>query len=67
MPPSPGRARRESSATLVASTSVGFSVPSMKPVRSRSWWYGQPTISLASAATAGERRDDRRERSKTTS
>ena len=34
----------------VASTSVGFSVPSMNPVRSRSWWYGQPTVSSTSVA-----------------
>ena len=41
---SPGRPAG-TRATAVASTRVGFSVPSMKPVRSRSWWYGQPTIS----------------------
>ncbi len=37
-------------ATLAASTRLGFSVPSMKPVRSRSWWYGHPTISCTSVA-----------------
>ena len=47
------------SATDAASTSVGFSVPSMKPVRSRSWWYGQPTISCASARDAGKAHGDR--------
>src|SRR4051794_16933934 len=38
------------SATDVASTTDGFSEPSSKPVRSRSWWYCQPTTSCASAA-----------------
>ena len=56
-PPSPGEPGG-TSATAVASTSVGFSVPSMKPVRSRSWWYGQPTISLASSATSASAVDD---------
>ena len=66
MPPSPG-SPAGMTATVVASTSVGFSVPSMNPVRSRSWWYGQPTISLASVACPASADDDARDRSNTTS
>ena len=40
------------SATSGASISVGFSVPSMKPVRSRSCRYGQLEVSSATVASA---------------
>jgi hypothetical protein len=65
-PPSPGDPGGMM-ATVVALTSDGFSVPSMKPVRSRSWWYGQPTVSLASSAMSASAMTTVRDRSNTTS
>ena len=61
VPPSPGLPSGTST-NPGASISVGFSVPSMKPVRSRSCWYGQLDVSSAivaspaSAAIAAARR-----------
>src|SRR6266545_916529 len=39
-------------ASWLGTGSVGFSVPSMNPVRSRSWRYGQLEVSSASEATS---------------
>jgi len=54
-------------AASVASTSVGVSVPSRNPVRSRSRWYGQPTISFSSVACDPSAATTPRETSNTTS
>ena len=49
VPPAPGSPSGTSTVDG-ASTSVGFSLPSMKPVRSRSCWYGQLEVSSATVA-----------------
>src|SRR6266511_4486838 len=43
---------RPMTASWLGTGSVGFSVPSMNPVRSRSWRYGQLEVSSASEATS---------------
>ena len=50
VPPAPGLPSGTSTSPG-ASISVGFSVPSMKPVRSRSCWYGQLEVSSATVAS----------------
>ena len=64
--PSPG-SPEGTRATDVASTMDGFSLPSSKPVRSRSWWYCHPTISCASVARPMSSATINREVSNTTS
>src|SRR5437588_527106 len=48
------------SAMSGASMRLGFSVPSMNPVRSRSWWYGELDVAVrrrAEGEDAGLRAD----------
>ena len=66
MPPAPGEPSGTTT-TSDASRSVGFSVPSMKPVRSRSWRYGQLDVSAATDASPATALIAPRPTSKTTS
>ena len=56
-PPAPGRACRDQHHAPARRSATGSRVPSMKPVRSRSWWYGQLDVSSATDGQLGQRGD----------